>query len=310
MSDIRIYSEANMPTSPLTGDVVLCTGEYNGAPANSVHLCTNATGPLWKSFANDGAITPPPFNQYCLSFDGSDDYLNVGSNILFNTSQPFSGSAWVYVNDYSPQFPTLFNLKTEQSAGFTFGVSNYLTSNYRYAGFWFGSDQGVGISTADVALANSLLGGWHHVAFTYDGVSYSSISSYKLYIDGTDTTITTVRPNLLDGVGLPANDNLIGAKPGNAGSYLDGKIDEIALFSFALTSEQVASLIDSSGANPVPADISGLSPSAWWRMGDDANDTFVDGGSVSSITDSSGNGNTATQATASNQPTFSTSVPA
>lgn len=91
--------------------------------------------------------------------------------------------------------------------------------------------------------------------------------------------------------------------------YSTMSIDEVAVWDSALSGSDIASLIDSSGANPVPANISSLNPSAWWRMGDASNDTAVDGGSVASITDSSGNGYTATQATATNQPTFSVDIP-
>jgi hypothetical protein len=40
-------------------------------------------------------------------------------------------------------------------------------------------------------------------------------------------------------------------------------------------------------------------------MGDDSNDSATSGGSIATITDSSGNGNDATQSTASQQPAFS-----
>lgn len=57
MSDIRIYTAAQAGgLTPLTGDIILCSEAFNGAPANSVHLAlAGGATPTWKSFANDAS---------------------------------------------------------------------------------------------------------------------------------------------------------------------------------------------------------------------------------------------------------------
>lgn len=112
MSDIKIYSTAaSMPDTPLTGDVVICSEAFNGAPANSVHLATvGGATPTWKSFANDyvapqlttinfassitpgteqeiAALTGYDVGTYALNSDGSAFYVYDGTN--WNIFNPY-----------------------------------------------------------------------------------------------------------------------------------------------------------------------------------------------------------------------------
>ena len=103
--------------------------------------------------------------------------------------------------------------------------------------------------------------------------------------------------------GETAKTLFLGARHQNNGSaqaFSSVYLDEVAFFSSALSGPQVASLVDTSGSNPVPANISSLNPVAWYRMGDD------DGGTGTTITDQGSGGN---NGTLTNGPTFSTIVP-
>ena len=79
-------------------------------------------------------------------------------------------------------------------------------------------------------------------------------------------------------------------------SFLQGKMDEIALFNSELSSSDVTSIYNSGG----PDDLASLSPVGWWRMGDN------NSGSGTTITDQGSGGN---DGTLNNGPTFSTDVP-
>lgn len=278
-----------MPDTPLTGDVVICLEAFNSAPANSVHLCTNATGPIWKSFAKDGPLTPPFLNQYSLSFNGSSDYLSVQQNSSINISGDITLSAWVNRTatiSYSAVF-------TKRQVG---GSMNYqLTIDNSNGRVGLGHSGGAWVYNTTTTLS---INTWYHVAVTVSG------GTAQFYVNGTPE-------DSFSGISINAttHDLTIGATVGY--NYFGGNIDEASIFSSALSAPQVASLIDSSGANPVPANISSFinnGLAAWYRMGDDANDTFVDGGLVSGIQDSSGSGNHATTV-ANSKPTFSTVVP-
>jgi hypothetical protein len=147
---------------------------------------------------------------------------------------------------------------------------------------------------------------WYHAAFVFDG------TSIKVYYNGDNSqssaTATWSNAATLNNNGVQV---LIGGGSG-VGTYTNGKIDEVGIWTSALSASDISDIYN--GGNG-PTDIStvgnsGSGPDAWYRMGDDSNDSPVDGGNVTGIQDSSGNGNHATQSTATNQPTFSTEVPA
>jgi hypothetical protein len=153
--------------------------------------------------------------------------------------------------------------------------------------------------TAANTIDDIVDGDWHHLVLVVADNPNGSGSLIELYLDGslyhssvegqftghtyTSTASSTFKIGTLDG-----------------GAYWFGDyIDDVAFFESKITSSQVTTLYNSGK----PADISSLSPDCWLRMGDDSNDNPTDGGALTSVTDSSGNGNTVTT-TASTQPTF------
>jgi len=80
------------------------------------------------------------------------------------------------------------------------------------------------------------------------------------------------------------------------GAYpFPGLLDEISVFSSALSDADVATIYNSG----VPGDLTDLSPAGWWRMGDN------DGGTGSTVTDQGSGSNDGTL----NGATFEEDVP-
>jgi len=248
------------------------------------------------SGGNDGTLTNgptfstdvPTFNTYSVDFDGTDDYMDFGTNTTINSSSAFSVSAWFNVDNIS-SYPTICLLKTNLTKGFVISLSNTTGGNAIYNGVWFGSatNEFKGFATANSTLSASLASGWHHLVLTYDGVSSTSSSSFSVYFDGVNYAA-----NQAVGLGSYANVNHVGK-----GAYqFDGLIDEFAIFNSELSSSDVTAIYNSG----VPADLTSYSPVGWWRMGDN------DGGTGTTITDQGSGGN---NGTLTNGPTFSTTVP-
>lgn len=299
MSDINTYADQTAidALTPITGDLVLRESDNNVLLWN---------GSAWKSFAPDTAGSSFS-NEYSLSFDGTSHYLDTGNKFDFmQQTMNFTVSAWIKLQNYT-QASNQYILHTTDSGsriGFMLWFDNRSNTKYLRSRICPSSSVSAFAQKTNAISDNN----WHHVA-----VTCAQGGSIRLYVDGSElnsslapsTTTATAMHNFIFGGALNTSGQLV--------LPFQGNIDEVGIFNRELSNTEVASLIDTSGANPVPANISSFinnGLSAWYRMGDDANDTFVDGGSVASITDSSGNGNTATQATASAQPTFSTSVPA
>ena len=111
-----------------------------------------------------------------------------------------------------------------------------------------------------------------------------------MYINGSLNTSNIDVPQLTS-----VSNPVIGSFNG-ASLFLNGYVDEVAIFNSALSASDVSDIYNSG----VPADLTSLSPVNWWRMGDN------DGGTGTTITDQGSGGN---NGTLTNGPTFSTTVP-
>jgi hypothetical protein len=159
----------------------------------------------------------------CLRFNGSDNYVNVPHNSSLNMSGGISMLAWFKTggtNDYSGIVQKFLD-----SNNTGWGLSYNNNGNLR-ADFGNGSVYiNVGSSGIDVRDNR-----WHFACATYDG------SNAKIYIDG------KLR-GLISGSGYLTNNtrNLTFGEDSDGGfdRYFNGYIDEIAIFSRALSSDEI-----------------------------------------------------------------------
>ena len=279
MAKLDLITSSTRPASPAAGKA------YFETDSNKVIIWD---GSAWTELVSDNA--PAFSNAYSVDFDGSNDYMDFGSNVSINTSSAFSVSAWFDVDNIA-SFPSICLLKTNLTKGFVVGLSNTTGANAVYNGVWFGSasNEFKGFATNNSTLSASLASGWHHLVLTYDAVNPLLSSSFTVYIDGVNYAIRTTSV----GLGSYANANYVGK---STGFTFNGLIDEFALFNSELSSSNVTDIYNSG----VPTDISSLSPVGYWRMGDD------DSGTGTTITDQGSGSN---DGTLTNGPTFSSSVP-
>ncbi len=153
-----------------------------------------------------------------LSFDGVDDYVDVANSPSLNIPGSLSVTAWVNF--------------MSQANGFVITKGIYPDYNYKIEGYSGKFQAIVGIDGAQrIAIDTSSfeVGRWYHVALTYDG------TAVRLYVDGMLKTTTPYS-------GVPAQNTYpvtIGRYYGGPGYYINGVIDEIKIYSRALTPEEV-----------------------------------------------------------------------
>jgi hypothetical protein len=161
-----------------------------------------------------------------LSFDGSDDYISIGTSLI-NNNDTFTISSWVKTTD-----TTLGNnvYKERNTASNTPLLGVKINENtigdveFQYmdnAGTW------CGVSTGNVSIND---GNWHHI----DAIQESK-SSRKLYVDGVlkgtnTTTCSTITTNNAY-IGVEFRTSFL--------SYYSGQIDDVKIYNYALTAEQV-----------------------------------------------------------------------
>ena len=199
-------------------------------------------------------------NLYSFEFDGADSIMDLGADVLFDSTGGFSFSAWVYLDAFSNFYPGVINLITDQATSFLIMVSNAGA----YAGVNFGSSNNFARARTNGDISGDFITTWKHICVTFDGVDRADSSSYKIYVDGVSATLTTT-----GAFGASSNTANTIAWSGISNFYWNGKIDEVGIFNAALTSSEVQSIYNATTTGKT-ADLSALStpPIAWYRMGD------------------------------------------
>jgi hypothetical protein len=232
-----LFADCTPPSAGLVSwwqgevDATDTVGTNNGALLNGV------------SFTN--GIVGQAFN-----FHGSDNVVIPSSSSL-NPTNGITLECWAYTRRYSPQFGQvliskdgvcavarqyLLEFGDAHGAPGPFAVLIGLTNgNYYYFG---------GATTFQ-------LNTWYHVALTYDG------AALKLYVNGnldgqmalSGALFTSSEPVRIGG----------GSESGCAGDYLDGLVDEPAIYNRALSSNEVAAIYAAGAAgkctSPTPPSI-------------------------------------------------------
>ena len=204
-------------------------------------------------------------NTKSLDFDGSNDFVNTNytANALFRGN--FSFSYWV-------------NLDT--AVGVSLGLEKGSTSAF-YVQHYNGNVNVFHYTNGDVAIQAG--GGtpvsndtWHHVVGTVTKNSGAN-TSYAVYVDGSavsisplgNFTITEANHNAFDSDGTFL---AIGASNDDdtPDSFLNGNMDEVAIFNKALSSSEVTAIYNS-GAPKNESSHDGLL--LYYRFEDDVTDT-------------------------------------
>ncbi|MAG19803.1 hypothetical protein CL618_00005, partial [archaeon] len=195
-----------------------------------------------------------------LSFDGSDDYVDVGDKTVFEFTGDFSVSAWVKSTNFltygrilekSSTSPYWYN---DGGTGYAFDVEAGIVK--------IGINDGTGDDVIVSADTNISDGNWHHIVGVWDRDGNGLV-----YIDG-----------LLNGSGdisgesgaLSNNGNLrIGkSQVGNANDFLNGSIDEVMIFNRSLSSTEILDLWknQTNGSRTLDTDSSLVS---YWKLDED-----------------------------------------
>ena len=245
-------------------------------------------GSAWIQLDSDG-VGAVYQNRWGASFDGSSDFLYSASiprpnSVAWANSTPVSQSAWVKLRTENPYRP-LFGYGNGPASGSNSGI--YTTTT---PGTWM-----FYLSNSFHNISHSFsLNTWYHITFTFDGTANEA----KVYVDGALKNTFTDNNNSLAG---NYQFHVVAGGGGRWNQFQDCFVDELATWDSTLSASDAATVYN----NGAPSDLSPLNPLVWYKMGDDSSDSATSGGSIATITDSSGNGNDVTQGTASAQPTFS-----
>ena len=198
-------------------------------------------------------------SNYSFEFDGINDQVNL-TDIPFVRAggQSFSISAWVYCNSASQNgfFSTAVN------ASFAGQINLYKNGNRAaILNIVTASTGNIEIRSSNAAITSN---NWHHIVATFDGTQAAAADRVNIYVNG-------VLDNAYQagtGTNLPSGSSFIFNRIGRTalGVKQNGKIDNLAIWDSTLTAGNVTTLYNSGS----PVDISTLSPTAGWKLGEDA----------------------------------------
>jgi hypothetical protein len=238
-------------TKSVTDSGVSTTGlkaYYNFDSIESSTTLTNqaTTGDGLGSSAN-GTITSATLDTTneklgtgCYNFDGSDDYVKLGSsvsqwNFCHEANHKWSCAYWYRSNNAPTDYEYIIgNTRASSSdVGFVIGVHTSRRMYFAVVGTTKPLD--------DYLTANNIIPDdeWHHYTCTFDATLSSE--NLKIYRDGSQVDTANYASWTPSG-GDAGRALYIGTDKGYSTGYLDGKLDDMGIWNRVLTSSEVSSL--------------------------------------------------------------------
>ena len=198
--------------------------------------------------AGDGILLGHPAYQAgvfgrAIQLDG--DYVRCGNGSLFNLAKQFTVAAWIKVNNFDKKYQTIISkgdnswrlARAGDSGSIEFACNGTGTTNW----------DGVGeVPWAVTGTSTVNDGKWHHIAGVFDG------SALYLYIDG----ILESAKSAANSIDVSNYEVCIGENAQVPGRQWNGLIDDVRIYSYALSQPEIVSLMGKSQIElpePVPA---------------------------------------------------------
>ena len=156
-----------------------------------------------------------------LNFDGTNDYVGVADSPSLDIRDAFTIESWVLVEAYPD--PTNFKMIVEKEISWGFGIAD--PNDKLYTAINDGTGWSEYFSTFTPGLNK-----WYHVA-----VVRKNDNTLTFYVNGTEV-------GLVSGVKLPVVNNnpvQIGHEPAASWHYYDGAIDELKIYNYVRTPQQI-----------------------------------------------------------------------
>jgi hypothetical protein len=259
MSDITVINDSEQ--SSLVTNGLAKNGELYLKAAGS----TNAGAIVvydsgsWRTFANE--YSSGFQNNFTAALDGANDYLTIpaSSDFDFGTGD-FSFTFWMRITSRAA-YGGLFTRASTYRLKFQ-NADHIIHLGMRFPDFPIITYNPGGINT-------SLLNSWHHIMIVRDG------TTVKGYVDNTEYGSRTLTTETFSASGSTF---IWGDNFNNA---IGGQLDEISIFNRALTSTERTAIYNNGASFDIGSAYTGAdAPLAFYRCGDDDDDTNSVGGAV------------------------------
>ncbi len=171
-------------------------------------------------------LTPATQGEYALRFDGSDDYVDLGSLQATSFSQGFTLEVWANFDDLNNSWSRIIDIGQGRGDDNIFLGHDQLTDDLVFS-VWNGSTPSP-VKAVDVIEP----GRWQHFAATVD-----ASGNGKVYVDGVLEASGT-------NINIPANlirsSAYIGRSNWSIDGYFDGLLNDVRIWNVARTAAQIS----------------------------------------------------------------------
>jgi len=160
-------------------------------------------------------------------FDGINDYINLGTNSVFNFNSSYTLAAWISPTNTAKIQRLLVKDNGVSGRGFSIGDAGSQTLAFY--------DRGLAPSTVNTS-AILQINTWQHVVAVYD----AGAKTMAIYVNGMRQALST---SVSGSPSSAANPLTLGGNPSSSGGeYYNGMMDEIRIYNYALSDYEIAML--------------------------------------------------------------------
>ena len=236
LRQVRVFPPVRSLPDALRAGMLLYLSfdDGNASLTRDAGPCANhgqVRGAAWTPFGKSGGA---------YEFDGQKDYIELGPTDLYQPHGELSGGAWVFRQERA-----LLVLSNYRGGGAYKGQFFFAIEGGGHLDVLMGQgpDQYVRYLSedADLVPANA----WHHLAFSYNE-QLGDGRRIRLYVDGKDVGRYTIQREGTGGPVLQNGDRLrvMAHQVSGPNCFTRGKVDEVMLFSRALSADEVRQLYD------------------------------------------------------------------
>ena len=188
-----------------------------------------------------------------LSLDGQSQRVVISDSDSLDLPEAWTIMAWVFVNGSEDSYGHILGKRNAAGANYAFRINNAGTgweSYFRKDNAWMGI-WGQGVVKKDI---------WLHMTAVYDGEN-----TITIYENGTQIGAGAAGPPPPTGEATVH----LGGWEGSDSELLDGILDEVALFSVALTPDEIRDIMENGlerSLGLTPVEHSGKLASSWGRL--------------------------------------------
>jgi hypothetical protein len=176
-----------------------------------------------------------------LEFDNSNDYVRTTTETSFDfdTTSPFSLSAWVYRNSMANSDVVMGKVDVIR------GYSLFLDGTGRVSFIVANDTLSTIFLQVDSPASSVPAGAWYHVVATYDGTA--TLAGTRIYVNGVDNTSLN-NDSLGTGDSILTDASFLVGDQSPANVPMHGRIDDARVYGRALTPSEVKQLYNLGGA--------------------------------------------------------------